>query len=182
MATAPIWPAKKLVIRQGLELVLAKLRHAPDLFTIIDRYRQELDPHLPFVRYALTASYIENFLLHLDQNPLGSGLVFTILSSDRPSGIIGFHRGTLLPGESEMGYWLSPALHRQGILKNSLRALLPYFQRIAIHALVDEKNLASNRLLQSLNYHILETRYNLQRDHLKMEKAFLYRIAPPPSF
>jgi ribosomal-protein-serine acetyltransferase len=113
------------------DLRLLEIRHAPALFTLVDRQRPYLREWLPWVdetqSYVNTATFIAN---SRQQFADGRGFQAGIFLDDALVGVIGFHDINHVHRFTSIGYWLSSDVQGRGIMTRACRALVQ-------HALVD---------------------------------------------
>nr|UOP04178.1 GNAT family N-acetyltransferase [Conchiformibius kuhniae] len=148
-----------ILLDKELSLHAIAPEHAPALFAHIHRHRAALSPYLDWVRHteseAETAAFIARARAQAER---GEAKVWTILWQGEAVSTLSFNEIDWRGRGTAAGYWLSPALHRRGIVSRALDALLhavaddlPHCElRCAVH------NAASNALAQHCGFQRIE--------------------------
>ena len=125
-------------IRENLYLEILEERHAPELFSLVDRDRDYLRQWLPWVDATKTADDTLSFIKSsLEQFASGHGFAAGIWSDQRVCGIIGTHKLDLLNRQGEIGYWLGQSFQGQGIVTAACRAVIAHlFDDLDLHRIV----------------------------------------------
>ena len=143
-------------VRDDVELRLIEERHAPTIFGLVDRDREDLRTWLPWVDKTLAEDDILSFVHStLEQFVAGKGFTADIWSLERFIGVISTHKIDRLNRKGEIGYWLSEPFRGKGIMTDACRAVVTHalgeldLNRIEIHcAAANEKSSAIPRRLQ----------------------------------
>lgn len=81
-------------------------------------------------------------------------------SSSRFIGGLGLHNWSEEHRMAELGFWLFPAYWGKGYMKEAIKHLLFYLQQrqeiLQLYAMVDERNKASECLLRSLGFQLIQ--------------------------
>ena len=127
-------------IQDGICLRLLEVRHAPEIFAVVDREREYLREWLPWVDLTTEVEYTENFIRNsLEQFARGEGMAAGIWAGDEFAGGIGTHKIDWLNRKVELGYWIASGFQGRGIVTAASRALLHYafdelqLNRVEIH-------------------------------------------------
>src|ERR1700722_12485794 len=108
-------------LRENLYLQLLEERHAPEVFSRIDKDRAYLREWLPWVDATETVDDTLSFIRStLEQFSSNKGFVAGIWSDRKFCGVIGIHKLDLLNRNCEIGYWLGhkfpgPGHHHGGL-------------------------------------------------------------------
>lgn len=137
-------------IRDGVELRLLELRHAPAVYEAVVRNRAYLGRWLPWVDKTHSADDVEAFIkMSLEQFAANEGFAAGIFRGRDCLGTVGFHRIDWLNKKVELGYWLDEASQGKGIVTEGCRAVLDHafkewgLNRVEIHcATGNEKSCA----------------------------------------
>lgn len=131
-------------VRDGVVLKPIDLTDAADVFSVIDRERDELRTWLPFVDYTHNVKDAEDFIRSVEAAGDRGDRVFVIHFEDRFIGQIGFKGSDLVNRKSEIGYWLSKKYRGKGIMTDSVRALMKFgFETLGLNR-IQIKCAASN--------------------------------------
>ncbi len=101
------------------------------------------------------------------ENNEGINWAITLKGNPKLIGIIGHFRIQPQNYRSEIGYMISPEYHGKGIVTEAIHEVVRYgFEKMKLHsieAIIDPRNLASERVLQKNGFtkeaHILENEY-----------------------
>lgn len=127
-------------IQEGVCLRLMEERHAPEVFTVVDRERAYLREWLPWVDMTTEAEHTLNFIkTSLDQFANNDGFSAGIWSGDEFVGGIGTHKIDWLYRRVEIGYWIAQRFQGRGIVTDACRAVMEHafhgwkLNRVEIH-------------------------------------------------
>lgn len=155
-------------------LILREIR-ADDTPAIFDLYADEtIAARIGLDTFSSHAEAQE--IIELVSSAYGEGRAIrwgvTLRGEDRVIGSCGFHRLSTRDRRAEIGYDLSPAYWRQGIMREALRAMVVFgFETMRLHrieAMTYPANIASWRLLEALGF----TCEGLLRDYVFLRDVF----------
>lgn len=139
------------------ELTLRPLtgRDAGELFLLVDSYRQELGRWLPWVPATRAVADSSFYIMSLT-GFWKTGLAYGIFLGGELVGTLGFQHGDERNDKVELGYWLAPPQHSQGLGSRAVRlALQAAFTHTTVHrvvARVQLENRPSIRLLEKAGF------------------------------
>jgi ribosomal-protein-serine acetyltransferase len=114
-------------IREDVYLQLLEVRHASELFALVDQDRSYLRQWLPWVDSTQTVDDILSFIRSsLEQFSANTGLVAGIWTHGRICGVIGAHKFDLLNRKVEIGYWIGQSFQGKGIVTAACRAMVTH--------------------------------------------------------
>lgn len=154
-----------LKINEHIELKSIQLRDAPEIFNVIDSERETLRRWLPFIDATLTVADTEQYIQSIESSPLSSrDLVFVIRYQGVFAGLIGLKNRDLNNKRAEIGYWLSKAFQKKGLVTDSIKGLIRLtFEKMGLHRIQIKcavNNIQSKNIPRRLNF-ILE---GIERD------------------
>jgi ribosomal-protein-serine acetyltransferase len=117
------------VHRIGEDIILKKLelRHAEEVFELIDRSRDHLGKWLPFVSMTKTIDDTKEFMkFSMDQYAANNGCQVGIWYKDEFAGVIGQHMINWNNKFTSLGYWLGEGFEGKGIMTKACYAMLEY--------------------------------------------------------
>lgn len=122
-------------INNEVQLRQLKSSDAKGIFNTIDREREYLEEWLPFVAFtkklADTKHYVKS-VVYAEKEDFE--YVFTIRKNDEFIGLIGFRDTDWLNYKTEIGYWISEAFQKQGIVTQSVEKLCEFaFKELCIN-------------------------------------------------
>jgi ribosomal-protein-serine acetyltransferase len=146
-----------LHVREGLDIRLLEIRHAPVVFARVASERDRLREWLPWVdateSEAEVASFIGKSLARFTAN---NGFDAGIWLDGQYSGGIGVHYYDWVNRRTEVGYWLSQAAEGRGIMTACCRAVVRYaFEDLLLHRVeirCATGNLKSRRIPERLGF------------------------------
>ncbi len=107
------------------ELRLLEVRHANEMFTLIDQNREHLGKWLSWVDYENTVDDAKKFIKSVLHNKLDDrGFVSGIWYRGKFAGAIGLHIHSQSDKRAEIGYWLGKEFEGKGLITMSCRALI----------------------------------------------------------
>jgi len=118
-----------MIIKIDEELELRQLEKGDtkDIFRTIDSQREYLGKWLPFVEFtreeADSAAFVESVISAPAEK---SEYIFTIRKCKEFAGLIGFKDSDRLNKKTEIGYWLSEGVQKQGIVTKAVEKLCEY--------------------------------------------------------
>lgn len=99
-------------------------------------------------------------------------LPLVILVNEQPAGMVDLHTIKWNNESAEIGYWLSQAYQKKGIMTEAVRRLVAFsFNELGLHQvklLADHNNLASRAIAERLNF----THVALLKDEVKYHGKF----------
>ena len=114
-------------IRPGVELALLEERHAPVLFALVDREREQLRQWLPWVDPTKAEDDILAFIrTSLEQFASNAGFAAGIWEHGRLAGVAGTQRINWLNRKVEIGYWLGREFQGRGLMTDACRAIVKH--------------------------------------------------------
>lgn len=137
-----------MIIKVDTHIELKQLEQtdAEDIFKAIDSQREYLGRWLPFVEYTTELSDSEDYVNSVINAPEERfDYVFSIRKNGKFVGLIGFKDTDHHNQKTEIGYWLSEAYQKQGIITKSVEKLCDFafnnqgINRIQIKCAVDNK-------------------------------------------
>jgi len=149
-----------LKINEHIELKSIQLRDAPEIFNVIDSERETLRRWLPFIDATLTVADTEQYIQSIESSPLSSrDLVFAIRYQGAFAGLVGLKNRDANNKRAEIGYWLSKAFQKKGLVTESIKSLIRLaFEKMDIHRIQIKcavNNIQSKNIPRRLNF-ILE--------------------------
>ena len=125
-------------IRPGVDLRIVEERHAPTVFSLVNREREQLREWLPWVDPTRTEDDTLAFIRRsLEQFAANNGFSAGIWEHERLAGVIGMLPIDWLNRKVEIGYWLAREFQGRGLVTDACRAMVK-------HALVE---LSLNRVV-----------------------------------
>lgn len=112
-----------------------ELSDALDIFKTIDCQRSYLGKWLPFVDFTRDLQDSENYVRSVLDVPIEDReFVFVIHVMGVFAGLIGFKATDKLNKRTEIGYWLSEPFQKQGVMTESVKALMRFaYHELDIH-------------------------------------------------
>ncbi len=112
------------ILRPGAELRLLEERHAPALFSRVEREREYLRQWMPWVDVTRTEEDILAFIRRmLDTFASNQGFSAGIWADGSIAGVITLHKIDWVNRKGEIGYWLGREFQGRGIMTDAARAL-----------------------------------------------------------
>jgi len=126
---------KIILVTERILLKQIELSDAPDIFKTIDNQRSYLGKWLPFVDYTTDVQDSEDYVRSVLDTPIEDReYVFVIHVRGVFAGLIGFKATDKLNKRTEIGYWLSEPFQKQGIMTESVKALMQFaYHELDIH-------------------------------------------------
>lgn len=146
----------------GVTLVSARVEMAEEIYTVVDQDREHIGQFLPFVDQTEVVQDTLNYLeSQLKISEPGKELIFTIQKAGQIIGMIELHHYSAMDRRAELGYWLTKAYTKQGIMTAAAKALCDYaFQVVGLHQIIvlaDVENPGSNGVIRSAGFTYLTT-------------------------
>lgn len=117
----------KLPIDKTLVLYEVQMSDASAIFHIIDTERLYLGKWLPFVPQTKTFADTEAFVRFIVETPKDHlKPVFSIYFEERLVGLIGLNNTDVQNKKTEIGYWLSQAYQKRGIMTRAVEKIMSY--------------------------------------------------------
>jgi ribosomal-protein-serine acetyltransferase len=127
-------------IQDGVCVKLLEERHAPEVFSAVERERTYLRQWLPWVDLTTDVEFTLNFIrTSLEQFASNDGFSAGIWSGDEFIGGIGTHKMDWLNRRVEIGYWIAQGFQGRGIVTDACRAVIDHaflelkLNRVEIH-------------------------------------------------
>ncbi|HEX5003203.1 MAG TPA: GNAT family N-acetyltransferase [Bacteroidia bacterium] len=146
----PVLTTKRLVLRRiamSDKAAIFKMRSNPSLMNFIARPVATTDQEAHDLIVRVDAGVDSNISINW---------AITLQGNDTLIGMCGFVRATPEHHRAEVGYMLDSAFHNQGIMSESLEAVLKYgFDVMGLHlaeAVIDPRNKASGKVLEKLGF------------------------------
>jgi len=143
---------------ESTDMVLLDLRHAEELFALIDANREHLRQWLPWVDSHTSPETVHVFLREmLFKFASGSDIQAGIRHEGRLAGEIGLHNINTDVGTAEIGYWLGAEFEGKGLMTKACVAMLNYafddlkLNRVQIR--VEPANNRSRAIPRRLGFH-----------------------------
>jgi len=147
----------KIQISENITIELVENRHAQGIFSLVETDRDYLRTWLPWVDYANSVEFIENFVKGSQQrNKDGVELGLVILEKEKVIGRIGVYKIDSQNRIGEIGYWIGKDYQGRGIVSDCCKRLIEYcfddinLNRIEIRCGVE--NLKSQFIPKRLNF------------------------------
>ncbi|MCL4517403.1 MAG: GNAT family N-acetyltransferase [Firmicutes bacterium] len=144
-------------VNDDIQLKLLELHDAEEIFAQTDESRNCLREWLPWVDSTKTVEDTRSFIkATLNQFASNNGFQTGIWYKGQLAGVIGFHRIDWPNRSTNIGYWLGKRFQGQGIMTNSVRALVDIafgeynLNRVEIRAAVE--NLKSRAIPERLGF------------------------------
>ena len=146
-----------IAISEELKLRALEPEDAQALFSLVERFREQLGQQLAWVHSCLALADAQWYVSNFESDDLfGKGSVWAIDYKNQFIGSVGLHSGTMQHRKSELGYWLAPSHWSRGIMKRALQTLLEHvFQERALNrisARIAPNNEASLALVRRLGF------------------------------
>ena len=127
-----------LNIDNSTTLKQLKLSDSTDIFNLINSERDYLGKWLPFVALTKEITDTEQFIKSIIEAPDEKPeYVFAIRRANKFIGLIGFKDTDRSNAKTEIGYWLSEAYQKQGIITNAVKELCNFaFNTLKINRVV----------------------------------------------
>lgn len=140
------------------ELVLLDLRHADEMFELVDKNREHLGPWLPWVDDEASSAEAKGFIRDmLYKFASGTDLVLGISHQGNLAGAIGMHDINHRIGSAEIGYWLGSEFEGKGLMTKACVAMLSYaFDELGLNRVqirVEPANTRSRAIPRRLGFH-----------------------------
>jgi ribosomal-protein-serine acetyltransferase len=117
----------KIQISENISIELVENRHAPGIFSLVESDRDYLRTWLPWVDYANSVEFIENFVKGSQQrNSDGVEHGFVILEKDKVIGRIGVYEIDSQNRIGEIGYWIGKDYQGRGIVTDCCRKMVDF--------------------------------------------------------
>ncbi len=111
-------------VREDCELRLVEERHAPAVFSCIDKNRDSLREWLPWVDHSTHVEFTRNFIRSaLNRFAEQCAVQAGVWVGREFVGMVGYHSVDWLNHRTELGYWIAPAYEGRGLMTESCRAL-----------------------------------------------------------
>lgn len=156
-----------------VKLALPEVKYADKLYDIIAHDRAELAHFLPWAG-KMSAVEDEVDFIRAMRNDFAQyrKMPLVILVNGQPAGMVDLHTIKWKNESAEIGYWLSQAYQKKGIMTEAVRRLVAFsFNELGLHQvklLADHNNLASRAIAERLNF----THVALLKDEVKYHGKF----------
>lgn len=116
-----------LVVRKELRLKPLEIENAPDLFHLVDRNRSYLREFLGWLDCNLSESSTVDFIQKEQTlQEMEHSLTLAIWHKGSLVGLVNLHKIDVLNLSASIGYWLDESHQGQGIMRQSVEALIDY--------------------------------------------------------
>ncbi|TDF99225.1 GNAT family N-acetyltransferase [Paenibacillus piri] len=114
-------------VDDDIQLRLAEVKYAVQMYEVIDRNRAHLREWLPWVDNTINAGYTQLFLeSSMRQLAANSGFNCCIFYRGSLAGCIGLHSVDWANRKTSIGYWLAEGFEGKGLMTKSCRAVVEY--------------------------------------------------------
>ncbi|MGE0489635.1 MAG: GNAT family N-acetyltransferase [Vulcanimicrobiota bacterium] len=162
-------------LRAGPDLRLApvRLHDADEMFELVERYRESLEPWLWWVETTRSVEDTKFFIASLKKVGIyEQGLVFAIRHRREFAGTVGFHNGNGAHMRAEIGYWLAPPFEGRGVMTKSCLACLEYaFGKVGVHR-IELRTRAENERSVAMAIRLGFSFEGVEREGLRRGKEF----------
>jgi ribosomal-protein-serine acetyltransferase len=171
----------------GAHLRLLEESDADELFALVDRNRDRLEPWLAWVPSTRSpADSLEFIRLTRRQIADNDGFQPTIVADGALAGMVGFHGVNWANRATTIGYWLDAAHEGRGTMTEAVRALVDHafgawgLHRVVIEAAVD--NARSRAIPERLGFREEGVRRGAERHGDRYRDIVVYaRLATDPA-
>jgi len=148
---------KSLCVDENIQLAPASSRFAAELFSVVDRNREEFSQYMAWPRFVKTADDESGFLdACLLAHQKNEGKTYVILFNDAAVGLLSFNSIDSANKTAYIGYWLDMRVQGQGVITRALNALVKeYSDQKLINRFVIKcsvSNLKSNEVAQRCGF------------------------------
>lgn len=142
-----------------------------ELFALVHKNRDHLDPWLPWVKYTVSPSDSINYISDIiDKRREGSEYGFGIISNEKIIGHVSIMHANHAEKIPEIGYWIAKKESKKGLTTKVVTLLTDFglntmnFSEIIIKSNIN--NVGSNRVAEKNNYELIGKENNEQYDEL----------------
>lgn len=146
------------------------MRHAEEVYALVDRDRKYLRQWLPWVDATTSPDHTSHFIqTALDQFAAGNGFHAGIWWANQFAGVVGFQKIDWLNRKVELGYWLGESFQGKGIMTDACRAVIDHafrcwnLNRVQIQCATE--NAKSSAIPRRLGFTLEGTLREAQRLH-----------------
>ena len=144
-------------IDEQTKLLLLELRHADEIFQVVDAHRDELREWLPWVDGTHSADNTREFIrTWIEKREVGDGFAAGFWHAGCFAGGFGLHAIDNNNLSTSIGYWLAPPYRGRGYITKACRLLLDHafgelhLNRVAIECAVE--NVKSRAIPERLGF------------------------------
>jgi ribosomal-protein-serine acetyltransferase len=146
-----------LELSNDAELQLLQMRHAEEVFSIIESNRDHLRPWLHWVDDARSVEDTKAFVQRcLEEFAAGTGITCSVWRSGEVVGIVGLTSIELLNRSGVIGYWLAEDHQGKGLMTMACHALLDHafgnLELNRVEILVATDNVKSRAIPERLGF------------------------------
>lgn len=152
----------QLAINADIALVTPSPELATEIFNVISANREHIGAFLPWVQDMVNVAVEENFIRKMMlASAQGTAQLFFIAYQGKLIGSVDLHNVVLGTRKGEIGYWLSQAYTKKGIMTTVVNFLINYafevlnFNKVTLQA--DTRNIASNNVAQRCGFQLVGT-------------------------
>ena len=140
----------RIPIRPDLELRLSTFEDAPEIFDLVERNREHLQPWMPWVEGTRSAADVAGWIRKgEEQMARNEGWNALLWYQGRIAGAIGYKPIDWPNLRVEIGYWLASEFQRNGLMTDAARALTRHafsewgLNRVEIRCAVENRRSAA---------------------------------------
>ena len=144
-------------IDERTELLLLELRHAVEIFQVVDANREDLREWLPWVDGSQSVENTREFIrTWIAKWEVGDGFAAGFWHADQFAGGFGLHAIDSLNLSTSVGYWLAPSYRGRGYITRACQLVLDHvfnelkLNRVEIQCAVD--NVKSRAVPERLGF------------------------------
>jgi ribosomal-protein-serine acetyltransferase len=152
----------KFQIDSGLDLRILELRHAPDVFMLVDRDRKYLSEWLPWVNNTHQVEDTEKFIqAELNRFARNNGFSSGIFYKGMLVGGLGVHNIDWNQRKTSLGYWLAEPYQGHGIMTKACTKVVDFlFNHLGLNTVeirACNENYKSRAIPERLGFQIAGT-------------------------
>lgn len=156
------------------QLLLLELRHAGEIFQVVDAYREDLREWLPWVDNSQSVENTREFIqAWIAKREAGDGFAAGFWHAGQFAGGFGLHAIDNCNRSTSIGYWLAPPFRGRGYITKGCRLVLDHafgelnLNRVEIHCALE--NARSRAVPERLGF----TREGVLRQATKLPKGYV---------
>lgn len=117
----------EIIVAQQIQLKLIRLDYAQEIFDRISENKEYLSEWLPWVQVMKSVEDTINYIKVVEkQFKSGSGVQFSIFYEGEIVGLVGLNKIDRKTSTGYIGYWLGQKFQSQGIMTQSVKAVIDY--------------------------------------------------------
>ena len=119
---------QSLFVDENIQLAPASARFAAELFSVVDKNREEFSKYMAWPRFVKTEDDESGFLDScLSAHQKNEGKTYVILFNDAAVGLLSFNSIDSANKTAYIGYWLDMRVQGQGVVTRALKGLVKYY-------------------------------------------------------